>query len=182
MRPPANLILIGLRGSGKSTVGRQVAARLARPFVDLDDVTPGLLGASGVREAWERFGEGAFRRAEADAAARVLDAGGRVVALGGGTPTAPGVADLLLRERRDGRAVVVYLRASAETLRRRLEAADHTDRPSLTGAGVTQEVAAVLAARDAPYRRLADHVVECDTLTVEQTTDAVLRSCGAARG
>ncbi len=112
-----NLALIGLRGAGKSAVGRMVADRLGLEFVDLDDETPRVLGVERAREAWDSFGEEAFRRAETVALAKALSIEGRVVALGGGTPTAVLAPELLEHERAGRRLVVVYLKASAETLR-----------------------------------------------------------------
>ncbi len=85
-----NLILIGLRGSGKSTIGRLAAARLGRAFVDLDDLTPRELGCSGVADAWARFGEAAFRTAEIAALKKVLALTDHVIALGGERQMQPG--------------------------------------------------------------------------------------------
>ncbi len=163
MQPGPNIVLIGLRGSGKSTLGRALADRLGLPFVDLDDVTPQLLGRASVADAWRHDGELAFRRAEARALEQELTLRGRVLALGGGTPTAPRAADLLREHALAGRAVIVYLRAPAPALRRRLEATGPgAGRPSLTGAGPLDEIAAVLAARDPLYASLAGLVVEVE--------------------
>ncbi len=99
----------------------------------------------------------------------------QVIALGGGTPTAPGAPSLLEHFAASGRTVIVYLRASAEVLRERLRSADNTNRPSLTGAGVIEEIEGVLAHRDPIYRELAQHVVETGALTPEQTAAEVAR-------
>lgn len=170
-----NLLLIGLRGSGKSTLGRLLAAELGAAFVDLDDETPGVLGAAGVREAWDRHGEDGFRKAEVVALARVLREDGRVVALGGGTPTAPMAAELIADERAAGRARVVYLRATPATLRARLGDSDNAHRPSLTGAGVLDEVEQVFARRDPAYLGLADRTLEVDGLTPAAAVDELRR-------
>jgi shikimate kinase len=172
-RTSANLILIGLRGSGKTTLGRLLAERTRREFVDLDAMTPRLLGAPNVSAAWTRHGEAAFRRAELRALIDVLARDSSVLALGGGTPAAAGAADLLLAERRSGRARVVYLYADAETLRSRLRDADNSDRPSLTGADPLSEIDAVLARRDPLYRDLADDVLETGGMTVAQAVEAL---------
>ena len=66
------VILIGLRGSGKTTVGRALAARLGVSFCDLDDVTVRAMGASSVAEAWRAQGERGFREAEGRALAEAL--------------------------------------------------------------------------------------------------------------
>ncbi|MCH7962234.1 MAG: hypothetical protein IIC49_07845, partial [Planctomycetes bacterium] len=87
------VLLMGLRGSGKSTIGREFAAASGRTFIDLDELTLVRLGTESVAEAWARFGESAFRAAEREELDRVLrsrPSGRTIVALGGGTPTAPG--------------------------------------------------------------------------------------------
>ncbi len=86
---------MGLRASGKTTLGQMLATRLGRSFVDLDDVTAARLGCVDVPEAWSRHGPEAFRHAEADALKDVLahapshlsSSMGQIIALGGGTPT-----------------------------------------------------------------------------------------------
>lgn len=157
------LVLIGLRGSGKSTLGRQLAARQGRPFVDLDDVTAAFLGCDGVREAWERFGEAGFREAEARALAATLHLQGAIVALGGGTPTAPGAAELLRGARDAGKVVIAYLRCEPAELRGRLERAGSEAmqaRPTLTGKDPLEEIEEVFARRDPLYRELACALVQ----------------------
>ncbi len=159
----ANLLLIGLRGSGKTTLGRGLAHAEGRGFVDLDEVTAAFLGCDSVAEAWGRFGEAEFREAEARALSAVLNDSGRIIALGGGTPTAPGAAAAIAEAARQGRCVVAYLRCPPEVLRARLEsqgAEALTNRPSLTGAPALDEIEVVFAARDGLYRRLATWVIE----------------------
>lgn len=175
------LLLIGLRGSGKSTVGRRVADALGVGFCDLDELTPRRMGHARVADAWRARGEDAFREAEAGALEEVLAGEAGVVSLGGGTPTAPGVAARLEALRQDGAARVVYLRAGADDLRRRLAGAENTDRPSLTGAGTLEEIEAVLAARDGLYRRLADVVVETAGQNASQVTERVLAAADRQR-
>ncbi len=154
-----------------------LSARLSCPFVDLDDVTPGVLSAANVAQAWETHGQDAFRRAEVVALARVLTKDGQVVALGGGTPTT-GEAEALIRdEQRLRHARVVYLRASATTLRLRLAAhGAGANRPSLTGKDPLEEIETVLAARDSLYRVLADEIVECDGLAMDQILSQLERA------
>lgn len=159
------LILIGLRGSGKSTLARGLAARLSCAWVDLDDVTPRELGCATVAEAWSTRGEPAFRAAEVIALSKVLSGDAPVIALGGGTPTAPGAAELLRAEQSAGRARVVYLRASPEALRERLRGTMGANRPSLTGGDPLAEIDDVFARRDEPYRRIADRVIEVDRMS-----------------
>jgi shikimate kinase len=153
-----NLILIGLRASGKSTLGRLLAQELGRDFVDLDELVARQMNASGPGEIIEREGIDAFRSAETEALRSVLNTSGQILALGGGTPTAPGASELL----RDSDARIFYLKATPETLRARLARTDNTDRPSLTGDDVVDEVQALFEQRDPLYRSLAESVVHVD--------------------
>ncbi len=182
--PRASILLIGLRGSGKSALGPRLAEHLGRPFIDLDAVTVTYLGEGTLRELWDRHGEARFRQAEYRALVNQAfprSNPGPVVALGGGTPTAPGAADFLRNARTRGMGRIVYLRAAPATLRARLTAADNTDRPSLTGADPLAEIDAVHAARDPLYRELADAVVEVDGLDEAATLEAVVRSLPETR-
>lgn len=172
-----SLVLMGLRGSGKSTIGRALADRSGRRFIDLDDETKQYLGAGTIAELFARFGEERFRKAEYRALvnqAFPMTTLGPVVALGGGTPTAPMAADFLRSARSRGLGRIVYLRATPTTLRGRLATADNRDRPSLTGAGMLEEIDGLFAERDPLYWSLADEVIEVDGLETEDVTARLL--------
>ena len=156
---------MGLRGSGKSALGRRLAQERSLPFIDLDDRTRARLGFATISEAFEQRGEPAFRAAEVAALRAALAEPPGVIALGGGTPTAPG-AQQLLREAVGAGARLIYLRASAATLRARLiaEGRPSPNRPSLTGVGPLAEIEEVLGARDSQYRALATAIVQTDGL------------------
>ncbi len=165
-----NLVLIGLRGSGKSTLGARLADSLGMGFVDLDDSTAKVLSCAGAGEAIAEHGMDAFRSAERTALESELQTPGRVIALGGGTPTAEGCAGLLL----DDSCRVLYLKASPETLRARLSVADNSDRPSLTGGDVLDEIAAVFEQRDPLYCELAESVVHTDGVSEDSTVVSLI--------
>ncbi|MBK7405805.1 MAG: AAA family ATPase [Phycisphaerales bacterium] len=169
-----NLILMGLRGSGKSTIARVLSERLGIPSVDLDARVLESFGGGSVSDVWRSRGERAFRAAEAECLREALRAPRpKILALGGGAPTAPGAADLLRRAVAQDGDVLVYLRAQPETLRRRLEAVAGDDRPSLTGLGTLTEIESVFAARDAQYVALASMVVQVDLLDTAAAADRV---------
>jgi shikimate kinase len=154
-----HLLLIGPRASGKTTIGRLVAAATDRPFVDLDVVVLASFDEPTVESVWQAHGEPAWRAGEVDALRSVLSGADAVVALGGGTPMIPEARALIDDARQHGTARVCYLRVPVAVLVERLEA-DPGDRPSLTGAGVAEEMAAVLAVREPTYLAVADEVVE----------------------
>ncbi len=168
-RPAA--VLIGLRGSGKTTLGRLLAARRKVAFVDLDDRTVSASGHPSVSAMFRALGEPAFRAAERAALEHALAhdaAAGAVIALGGGTPTAPGARELIERARAEGRIRVVLLEAPPAVLGARLSVSPG-DRPLLMGANFAEE-AAMLAERRMPlYRALADAAVS----TAAGTSDAL---------
>lgn len=182
--PPTapTIVLIGLRGSGKSTLARLLARRLGLTPVDLDDRTPGFAGQPTVAAVFATLGEPAFREAEARALRQALAEPGIVLALGGGTPTAPGAADLLREAQSRGQADIVYLRAAPADLAARLAAADNAHRPALTALDPAAELAALFAARDPLYSSLARVVIEVAPLTPEAAADRALAALGRQPG
>jgi shikimate kinase len=148
------VVLVGGRGAGKSTVGRRVAALLGRRFVDIDAEVERREGRT-VAALFSASGEAGFREAEAAAVEAVeREAPGAVVATGGGAVLRASNREAL---RRMGQ--VVWLRADAAVLGARL-ARGAGGRPSLTGRGVVEELAEVLAAREGFYAGVADVVVD----------------------
>ena len=158
--------LVGLRCSGKSSVGRRLATLLALPFVDLDDRTAArgrAEGASalGAGELLEAVGLEAFRRIEAEALDEVLDGvrdGGTpcVLATGGGVVETAHCRARLARE-----AKVAWLSVDPTELGRRLRA-DPTFRPSLTGADPADELAVLLKRRDPLFREVTTWKLDCE--------------------
>ena len=167
-----HVLLIGLRASGKSTLGRALAERIGAAFVDLDDLTAAELGHTRAGDAFRAAGESAFREAEARALHAACDAPPRVIALGGGTPTAPGAAATIDALRQQGRAAVVWLDPPLATLESRLRV-ELGDRPSLTGRGVVDEIDEIAQRRRPLYAALADFA-----LREEADADALVRALG----
>lgn len=180
-----SIVLMGLRGSGKSTLGRDLAGRLGRPFVDLDDRSPALLGSPTAAEAINTHGLAAFREAERDALEDVLSEARIepvVLALGGGTPTAEGAGALLQLASGSGLISLVYLHAPPAELRRRLSSTDTASRPSLTGAGMLDEIETVYLQRDELYRELATVIIETEDADRDQLAEAIIVLLGADPG
>jgi len=160
--------LLGLRGAGKTTVGRRHAERLARPFIELDARIEDLAGLS-LAEIWQLHGEGTYRELERDALERVFAAAPRaVIAAGGGIVTEPATFELL-RER----AATVWLRARAEVHWERV-VAQGDQRPMGTDPRAMDRLERLLQEREPLYRR-ADHVVDTSALDVETVVDSIER-------
>lgn len=170
-REGLGLALVGYRGTGKSTVGRLLAERTGRPFVDADHEIEARAGRS-IRSIFEGSGEPAFRDWEERVLREVAEGRpGAVLATGGGA---------ILREanRRTLRAfgLVVWLRAEPQVLARRLEADARTRaaRPALTSAGALHEIADVLASRTPLYQAVADACVDTEGKSIAEVVDAIL--------
>ncbi len=156
-----------MMGAGKSTVGRALARRLGRPFVDTDEEIARARGAS-IPEIFEREGEAAFREHERAAIEAAAERAG-VVALGGGAVCQPGAP-----ERLRARGQLVYLRARPESLAERLGAG--RGRPLLAGAGeggLRARLEALLAERKGAYEA-ADWTVDVDGRSVDEVVELVL--------
>ncbi|MBW3580623.1 MAG: shikimate kinase [Actinobacteria bacterium] len=166
--PPSerHLVLVGMMGSGKTSVGRLVARRLGRAFLDSDEQIEARTGRT-VREIFEVDGEATFRALEADVLADALARPeAAVIAAAGGV-----VLDADNRRRLRDQATVVWLRADPEVLAARVRSGDH--RPLLT-----HDPLAVLermeTARGPLYREVADHVVDTGGAPVDELVESVL--------
>ncbi|WCO68246.1 shikimate kinase [Iamia majanohamensis] len=155
---------------GKSTVGRALAGRWGRPFVDTDDAIEAATGRT-VRELWEAGGEDAYRPQERQAVLDALVATDPVVlAVPGGVAVDDDMASAVARDD----VTTVYLRATAGTLAARV--GDGDDHRPLLGDDPATALTHLLDERDGTYLALADHVVEVDARTPEQVEDAVRRA------
>jgi shikimate kinase len=159
-----NIVLIGPRGSGKTTVGRLLAERLGRPFADTDDLVRAAAGKT-VEAIFAEDGEPEFRRLESEAVAGAARLRGAVIAAGGGAVEDPGNVRRLreagLVIRLTARPVVLYARVTADPASRAL-------RPPLTGLDPLQEMEATVRRREPLYREAAHVSLETSGKTIEQ--------------
>ena len=161
-----HLALVGLMGSGKSTIGRRLADELGRPFVDADDVVVERAGRP-IAAIFAADGEAEFRRIEAAVLADLL--GGdepHVIATGGGAVLDAATCAVLAE-----RAEVVWLRGSPRTLALRL--GDDATRP-LLGDDPEAALERLEGQRRERYEAVADVVVDVDDLDAAATVDRIV--------
>jgi shikimate kinase len=164
-----NLVLVGYRGSGKSTVGEILARRMGWRFLDLDAVIAERAGRS-IAEIFKTEGEAAFRRREREVSDSLRKARRHVIAVGGGALEDP---DSRAAIKRLGK--IVWLRAPAAILWSRIsrDAGTPKNRPDLTPAGGLAEVETILKVREPNYAALAAHQVDTMSASAEEVAEAI---------
>ncbi len=160
-----SIVLVGLMGAGKTSIGRRLAARLGMPFRDADTEIELAAGCT-VGEIFERYGERAFRDGERRVIRRLLGAEPIVLASGGGA-----FMDASTRATMRQEAVSVWLRCPLPVLTHRVAGRSH--RPLLAGGDPEAVLAGLMAARDPVYAE-ADIIVDCGEDSVDTTTGRVL--------
>lgn len=165
-----NVVLTGFMGTGKSTVGRLLAERTGRAFVDTDAIVEERHGP--IPEIFVTHGEDAFRRFEREVAAELADLDGLVIGTGGRLLLDPVNAEAL-----GGSGRVFCLTASVDTILRRV-APDGAaaGRPLLAGADARQRITALLAERAEGYARFEQ--VDTDGRSPVEVADEILRRLG----
>jgi len=159
--------LVGMPGSGKSTVGRQLARRLGVPFIDLDHRLEQVLGTS-IRAYFDTHGEAAFRDQEAQLLADVAgQPGPMVLSTGGGIVLRPENREAL---RTCGH--VLYLRATPEEIYKRVR--HDQARPLLQVANPMERLRELYAQRDPLYREAAHYVIETGRPTVTTLVNMIV--------
>ena len=163
------IVLVGLMGVGKSTVGRRLAQRLRLPFVDADSEIETAAGMT-IAEIFERFGEPYFRDGERRVLQRLIDGSPKVIATGGGAFINADTRGLILRE-----ATAVWLEASTAVLAERVKRRD--TRPLLRNRNA-HDVLVELAAVRNPIYALAPIHVASQKAPHEATVAAILKAIG----
>jgi shikimate kinase len=171
-----SVVLVGMMGAGKSTIGRRLASRLRLPFLDADTEIEAAAGMS-IPDIFESHGEPHFRDGEARVIARLLDHGPIILATGGGA---------FLREetrnRISDKAVSIWLKAEADIIMRRVKR--RADRPLLKTADPAGTVERLIVERE-PFYRHADLTIWSRDVPHEKIVDECiealhLRLCGEA--
>jgi shikimate kinase len=160
------IVLVGMMGAGKSTIGRRLALRLHLPFLDADNEIEAA-AAMTIPEIFENHGEPHFRDGEARVIARLLDGGAKVLATGGGAFMRPET-----RDRIGAKAVSMWLEADAGVILRRVKR--RADRPLLKTPDPAGTIARLIeerypvyrsaditiASRDVPHEQIVDECVD----------------------
>jgi shikimate kinase len=163
------IVLVGLMGVGKSTVGRRLAARLRLPFVDADHAIEEAAGMT-VAEIFDRFGEPYFRDGERRVIARLMDGQPKVIATGGGAFINPETRSLILDE-----ATAIWLNAPPAVLADRVRRRD--TRPLLRGKDARVVLDELARVRDPIYALAPIHVAS-QKAPHETTVEAIMRAIG----
>jgi len=164
----SNVALIGFMCAGKSSVGRYLAERLQRTFVETDELIEKRTGMS-IADIFALMGEEGFRRVEADVVREVATGQKTVIACGGGVP----LREENVRALRQG-TIVVYLDVTPEQVMERLGPLSSV-RPLLAGPDREQRARELLAVRRPLYIEVADIVVPSDDLTIPQVAGRLTR-------
>ena len=162
---PINIVLTGFMGAGKTAVGREVASRLGRPFVDMDDTIVARAQMS-VPDIFARHGEAHFRQLERDVICELAEKRGLVIATGGGALVDAANRELMVRT-----SLVICLSASVSAIEERL--GGDGSRPLLAGDDARQRIADLLSERAAAY---AEVLYRIDTTgrSVAEVADDVI--------
>jgi shikimate dehydrogenase len=165
-----NIVLIGMRGSGKTTVGKILARKLDRELVEMDELITQKAGLS-IPEIVEKHGWAKFREMEEEITREVAGRDNIINASGGGVITE---ARNTARLKENG--ALVWLQASVDTLLKRI--GQDTNRPLLTGRRQREDMEITLKERKALYQQAADLVVDTEGKTPQETAETVIKLLG----
>ena len=160
-----SIVLIGMMGAGKSSIGRRLAARLGIPFVDADAEIEAAAGMT-IEDIFANYGEASFRSGETRVISRLLEAGPQVLATGGGAFMNPETRGII---RRNG--VSVWLKADFDVLFRRVKR--RNDRPLLKTADPAETLRKLMAERDPIYAQ-ADASIHSREVPHETIVEEIL--------
>jgi shikimate kinase len=162
---PRHVVLVGLPGVGKSTVGRLVSEGLPAPLIDIDQLLVREVGRP-VDQIIGMMGEPYFRQIERKAVLAALDGDPAIIVPGGGWAVQPGAMETAVRC-----GLVIYLKCTAGTAVRRLEQGEV--RPLLAGGDMVARMGELLSERE-PFYRLAEHEVATGTRDASEVAKEVM--------
>lgn len=164
-----NIILIGFRGSGKSAVGKRLAARLKMRFVDTDDLIESK--ERHISDIVKSHGWDYFRRLEKSVIEEISKGDHLVIAPGGGAVLDPDNVKALKRN-----GFVIWLKADLQTLLKRIQRdqGSSTRRPTLTGKGALEEIEETISEREPFYEKASEIQIDTSKLDVEAVVEDIL--------
>ena len=165
-----NIVLIGFRGTGKSTVGRLLAKRLERDFIDSDKHIEGSTGKT-IKSIFEDDGEEGFRKIEADVIAELSEEDNKVISAGGGAV----LREENVRNLKDN-GFLVLLEATPEIINSRIAQDEKTtqQRPSLTDREPLDEIKHLIAEREPAYKSAADFTINTSYVSCEDIVNEII--------
>lgn len=162
-----NIVLIGMRGSGKSTVAKILAEKLKKEYLELDKLIAEKARLT-IPEMVEKYGWTFFRDKEAEIANKVSFENNKIISTGGGVILRQENIDVLKKN-----GVFVFLNASIKTLIKRI--GNYSKRPSLTNKkALEEELGLILKQRNKLYCKTADEIIETDDLTSGQVAEEII--------
>ena len=165
-----NIVLIGFRGTGKSTVGRLLAKRLERDFIDSDNQIESSTGKT-IKSIFEDYGEEGFRKIEADVIAKLGEEDNKVISAGGGAV----LREENVRNLKDN-GFLVLLEATPEIINSRIAQDKKTtqQRPSLTDKKPLDEIKHLIAEREPAYKSAADFTINTSYASCEDIVNEII--------
>ncbi|GJQ58411.1 MAG: shikimate kinase [Candidatus Scalindua sp. AMX11] len=165
-----NIVLIGFRGTGKSSIGKLLSNQLKRDYIDTDEYIGNSTGKT-IKDIFLEKGEEVFRTIEAEAVATVSKMDNQIIATGGGVIlNNKNVTNL------KSNGTLILLEASPEIIHLRLSLDDKTadQRPSLTGKEAFEEIKHLLDKRLPLYNKAADHTINTSLKSPEEVVDEII--------
>ncbi len=160
-----NIVLCGMMGAGKSSVGRRIARLMHREWLDTDRLIADKYGK--ISDIFAQHGEAYFRALETETVRELAEKDGLVISTGGGLVLATENVELL---KRNGK--IIFLRASAAAILSRVR--DDGSRPLLSGEGREERLNVLLKERTPVYERVADYIVNTDGKSVDRVAREIL--------
>jgi len=165
-----NIVLIGFRGTGKSTIGKLLAKRLERNFIDSDKYIESSTGKT-IKSIFEESGENGFRKIEADIIAELSKVDNTVISAGGGAV----LKEENVRNLQDN-GFLVLLEATPEIIHNRIAKDKKTtqQRPSLTDKKPLDEIKHLIAKREHAYKNASDYTINTSYVSCENIVNEII--------
>lgn len=162
-----NIVIIGMRGSGKTTVGKALSKKLERQFIEMDEIVVEKAGMS-IPEIVAKHGWEYFRNLESEVAREVTVFENSVIATGGGVVVRPENVEVLKQH-----SILIYLKAKVDVLVSRI--GKDPNRPPLTNKkSLKGEMSEVLQSRHSLYEKAANKIIETNSMSPEETANAII--------